>query len=93
MSKSSLYFWSLLHKYMQYKIIKLFINIYNITQCGLKLKCLDIHLRYKVTLFEELLKHFEWSVVILNIWQYIPDHTEKLIDKIEQIDVEEIWME
>ena len=81
---------------MQYKMIKVFTNIYKISVC--RLREYGLQPVHNITDHEFLplqgpLKHHERSTIIINLSFYIHEHLHILLNEISDIDKQKMWME
>ena len=76
---------------MQYSVIKNFKKVYKITMC--RLRAFDMEPQIKLNIVPGPLKHFQRSKVFLALCNQLSVHTERLLSKIDNSDVNEIWME
>ena len=76
---------------MQYSAIRNIRKVYKITICHLR--AFDMEPRIKLNILPGPLKHFQRSEVFLALCNQISLHTERLLSKLVNSDVNEIWME
>ena len=76
---------------MQYSAIRNLKKVYKITMC--RLRAFDMEPRIKLNIVPGPLKHFQRSEVFLALCEQLSVHTERLLSKIVNSDVNEIWME
>ena len=76
---------------MQYSAIRNLKKVYKITMC--RLRAFDMEPRIKLNIVPGPLKHFQRSEVFLALCEQLSVHTERLLSKIVDSDVNEIWME
>ena len=77
--------------HMQYSAIRNLKKVYKITMC--RLRAFDMEPRIKLNIVPGPLKHFQRSEVFLALCNQLSVHTERLLSKIVNSDVNEIWME
>ena len=76
---------------MQYSAIRNLKKVYKITICHLQ--AFDMEPRSKLNILPRPLRHFQRSEVFLAPCNQLSLHTERLLSKIVNLDVDEIWME
>ena len=88
-SASMSYLYSKTH--MQYSAIRNLKKVYKITIC--RLRAFDMEPWIKLNILPGLLKHFQQSEIFLTLCDRLSLHTERLLSKIVNSDVNEIWLE
>ena len=76
---------------MQYSVIRNLKKVYKITMCHLQ--AFDMEPRIKLNIVPGPLKHFQRLEVFLAFCDQLSVYTERLLSKIYNLDVNEIWME
>ena len=74
--------------HMQYSAIRNLKKVYKITICHLQ--AFDMEPRIKLNILPGPLKHFQWSEVFLALCDQLSVHTERLLSRIVNSDVNEI---